>query len=262
MIKLSVLIDLFFTELPFPARVAQIKQCGFDAIETWQGAKPEAVAAIGKACKEAAVAFTSVVINGPGDATLAPCNPDTSAAFLERVDRCSDTALAAGCHSGIVTSGNELPPTRGDRQRQLAHFTAALAKAGELAKVKDFRLNIEPLNTVVDHRGQLLSCREDALQALKQVNLANVRMLYDFYHMQIMHGNHTAFIAENATWIGHFHLAGVPGRHEPSHSELNSRFLLENIPANCPATHCGLEYKPTTDHSASLEAAASAALWQ
>lgn len=252
MIKLCVLIDLFFPELSFPERVAAVKRCGYTAIETWQGAKPEVVASIGEACAAEGVEFVSVVLSGPGDAALAPCNPVNLDAFLDWVDRCSDAALAAGCRSGIVTSGNALPDGGGvSRRQQLDQLATALARAGELVRGKGFRLTLEPLNTAVDHKGQLLDNRDDALQVLRAVNLPNIRMLYDFYHMQIAHGNHVAFLCDNSEWIGHFHLAGVPGRHEPTRSELDCRFVISKIP-DCPANYCGLEYKPTRDSADSL----------
>ncbi|MCK4803112.1 MAG: TIM barrel protein [Spirochaetes bacterium] len=61
---------------------------------------------------------------------------------------------------------------------------------------------------------------------LKEVDHRNVRMLFDTYHMQIQTGNVTAFIKENIRYIGHFHIAGVPGRHEPADNELNYKFIL------------------------------------
>lgn len=253
MIKLSVLIDLFFKPVALPERIIEVKNCGYDAIETWQGTDPSMVAAIGAACAAAEITFTSIVINSPGDSSVAPATAANRSAFLERVDRCTDTALAAGCRSGIVTSGNHDSTSGVSRQQQLDVFTDTLSKAGELARNKGFQLNIEPLNTLVDHHGQLLDCRNDALEILQAVNLPNVRMLYDFYHMQIMAGNHIAFLNQNAEWIGHFHLAGVPGRNEPTRSELDSRFLLAAIPDTTPATHCGLEYKPTIESTQSLK---------
>ena len=56
---------------------------------------------------------------------------------------------------------------------------------------------------------------EECLAVLKAVNSPRVRMLYDIYHMQIMGGDVIAFIRKNMSWIGHFHVAGVPDRHEP-----------------------------------------------
>jgi hydroxypyruvate isomerase len=38
--------------------------------------------------------------------------------------------------------------------------------------------------------------------------------LYDIYHMQISEGDIIATIKKNHEYFGHYHTAGVPGRHE------------------------------------------------
>ena len=87
---------------------------------------------------------------------------------------------------------------------------------------------------------------------LKEVNSDNVKMLFDIYHMQIMTGNVTAFIKENIDYIGHFHVAGVPGRQEPIDNELNYRFIVKEIEKTGYKGAIGLEYWPSMDHEESL----------
>jgi hydroxypyruvate isomerase len=77
-------------------------------------------------------------------------------------------------------------------------------------------------------------------------------MLFDIYHMQIMAGNVTAFIRENIQYIGHFHVAGVPGRHEPASGELNYRYIVGEIDGTGYDGYIGLEYWPTVGHEESL----------
>jgi hydroxypyruvate isomerase len=49
---------------------------------------------------------------------------------------------------------------------------------------------------------------------LKAVGSPRVKLLFDIYHVQIMHGDLIRRIGECKEWIGHIHTAGVPGRHE------------------------------------------------
>jgi hydroxypyruvate isomerase len=57
-------------------------------------------------------------------------------------------------------------------------------------------------------------------------------MVYDVYHMQIMEGDVIRTIQENIRWIGHFHTAGVPGRHDIDESqELNYGAICRAIAA-------------------------------
>ena len=62
--------------------------------------------------------------------------------------------------------------------------------------------------------------------------------------MGIMHGNLTEFIRANIKYIGHFHIAAIPGRHEPARGETNYPFLMEEIDKLGYAGYVGLEYIP------------------
>jgi hydroxypyruvate isomerase len=53
----------------------------------------------------------------------------------------------------------------------------------------------------------------------KQVGSPNVKLLYDIYHMQVQEGDVIATIQEYHDCIGHYHTAGVPGRHEIDESQ-------------------------------------------
>ena len=43
----------------------------------------------------------------------------------------------------------------------------------------------------------------------------NVKVLIDLYHQAVMDDLDIGMIVANLDKIGHFHMAGVPGRHEP-----------------------------------------------
>jgi hydroxypyruvate isomerase len=79
-----------------------------------------------------------------------------------------------------------------------------------------------------------------------------MKMLFDCYHMQIMEGDLLNHIERNLDVIGHFHLAGVPGRNELFKSEVDYPFLLRQIDALGFRGVAGLEYMPTIDDADSL----------
>jgi len=248
--KTDVLIDIFFKELPFEQRVAQVAALGYTAIETWQGGDAALLKKIGDACAADGVRFVSVVLNGPADMTVAPVKNGNKKAFLERIDQYSDNALAAGCRAGIVCTGNSVSGQSLDEHRK--NLVECLREAGARVAKKGFSLNLEPLNTIVDHKGYYLDSREASLEVVKAVALPNVKMLYDIYHMQIMHGNQLAFIIPNLESIGHFHTAGVPGRHELSDGETHYPFVLGKILAAGYQGYFGLEYMPVLESAVSL----------
>jgi hydroxypyruvate isomerase len=47
---------------------------------------------------------------------------------------------------------------------------------------------------------------------VKAVSSERVKVLFDIYHVQIMHGDVIRRIRQHAPWIGHVHTAGNPGR--------------------------------------------------
>jgi hydroxypyruvate isomerase len=104
----------------------------------------------------------------------------------------------------------------------------------------------------VDHKGYYLDGTATGFDIVRAVDSPNVKLLYDVYHMQIMEGNIIATVTENIDCIGHFHAAGVPGRHELWSGELDYRRITEAIDKAGYTGSFGLEYWPTGDHAASL----------
>lgn len=242
MIKIDVLVDLFFRDLTWEQRVEKIAESGYKYIETWGGGDAAQLQALATSGNNCGVELVSIVMNSPSSKETAPVANENLNAFIEQINRYSDNALAAGCNTGIVTTG----PSSGGRsyQEQRKALVEALAAAGELVAKKGFKLNLEILNTEVDHPGYFLSSPQDGVAIVKEVGLSNVKVLYDIYHMGIMTGNLTAFIEQNIAWIGHFHAAGIPGRHELFKGETNYPFLLQKIEAAGYQGCFGLEYKP------------------
>ena len=114
-------------------------------------------------------------------------------------------------------------------------------------------LLVEPLNTLVNHPGYFLASSEEAFDIVKQVGSQYVKVLFDIYHQQITEGHLIANIRENITWIGHFHAAGNPGRHELSNGELNYEQIFKAIDETGFTGYIGLEYFPLEEPSIGLK---------
>ena len=246
MLKICPLIDLFFTKDPWEKRAEQIAACGYKYIETWKGANTAEL----KRMNSAGLQLVSIVMNFATEAAVAPINPACQASFLERIDAMADSALEAGCRQGIVTTGQIVSGL--GHQAQRAALVEAMAKAGELVARRGFSINLEPLNTEVDHPGYFLDSPDEGVAIVKEIAQPNVKLLYDIYHMSIMRGNQLDFLARNLKWIGHFHTAGVPGRHEPRNGETNYPFMLGEIDRAGYDGHVGLEYFPLLPSRESL----------
>ena len=248
MLKICPLIDLCFTDdRTWTGRAEKIAACGFDAVETWGGGDRKMLQEI----TAGGLKLASIVMNFANEDKVVPLNPDNRQAFLDRIDRFMDNALAVGCVQGIVTAGQQVGSLSHARQRHV--LTENLALAGEMAAKRNFTINLEPLNTEVDHPGYFLFDPAEAVSIARETGCANVKVLYDIYHMAIMYGNLTEFLRYNIRWIGHFHTAGIPGRHEPAAGETNYPFLLREIDRLGYTGFIGLEYFPLLESRASLK---------
>ena len=248
--KIAPLVDLFFTDSPWDVRVYEISKCGYKYVETWQGRDASVLKDISSSGEKCGVKLVSIVMNFATENEIAPILKENRSRFIEQIDRFSDNALSAGCSQGIVTTGQSV--TGYDYQQQRASLVESLRAAGEIVSKKGFTLNLEPLNTEVDHSGYFLNSPFEGISIVKEVGLKNVKMLYDFYHMGIMTGNVTSFVVNNISHIGHFHIAGIPGRHEPFIGELNYPFLLQKALESGYSNFFGLEYIPQLDSPETL----------
>lgn len=82
---------------------------------------------------------------------------------------------------------------------------------------------------------------------------ANVKVLYDIYHQQIMEGNIISTITKYIDKIDHFHAAGNPGRYELSIGELNYTQIFNAIDDTHFSGFIGLEYFPLKDAKEGLD---------
>jgi hydroxypyruvate isomerase len=78
-------------------------------------------------------------------------------------------------------------------------------------------------------------------------------MLFDIYHHQIMEGNVIQDITRNISKIAHFHVADVPGRHEPGSGEINYANVFRAIASTGYQGFVGLEFKPSRNAEETLK---------
>ncbi len=125
--------------------------------------------------------------------------------------------------------------------------------AGMLEK-KKVTLCIEHLNTRDDshpmkgHPGYQGDDLDFVADILRKVGSPRVKLLFDIYHVQIMHGDVIRRIGECKDLIGHIHTAGVPGRNELDDTqELNYPAIIRKLVAIKYDGYVGHEFLPTRD---------------
>jgi hydroxypyruvate isomerase len=262
MAKIGICIEIFFGDQPYAERIRRASELGFKGYEFWFHDK----AFDGKALTPAKKDFnalaelnakygmtaTDFVFNHPDGGIVASLiDPKDRGKLKEGLAQVIPMAKKIGCTRLISGSGNRVKGL--EPEAAIDNMTAALAELAPICEKEGITLIVEPFNTRVDHPDYFLDNPGACAEVLEAVNSPNVKMLYDIYHMQIMDGNVTAFIRENIRHIGHFHIAGVPGRHEPDTGELNFPFILKEIDRLGYTGYCGLEYWPTVGDAESLK---------
>ncbi|MCL6518310.1 MAG: TIM barrel protein [Armatimonadetes bacterium] len=255
----SVCIEKLLTEFPFLERINQAAKLGYPAVEFWfagqnndnKAAEEKAFGDIANACAKVGVSVAAFVINSPdGSIGGSLINPEERGVYLKRLERVVELANIVNCRMIITCAGNCQPGK--SKEEQVQSIIDALKEAAPIAENGGITLLLEPLNSLVNHPGYFLDSSAIGAEIVKAVGSPNVKLLYDIYHMQIMEGNIISTIRKYIDIIGHFHSAGVPGRHELTSGELNYHDIIAEIDSLGYTGYFGLEYSPLLESVQSL----------
>jgi len=138
-------------------------------------------------------------------------------------------------------------------QEGMDNCATILKEAVKIAEDGNVTICMELLNSKVNHPGYMCDRSEWGFELCRRVGSPRFKMLYDIYHMQIMEGDLIATIRKNISMIGHFHTAGVPGRHElDENQEINYPAVMRAIAETGYKGYVAHEYTPTGDAVAAL----------
>lgn len=252
--RFSANLSFLFPEVPFLERFGEAAQAGFRAVEFGFGYDYQVreIAARVQAHK-----LDVVLINAPpgdleaGDRGLASL-PGREHEFAASVVTGLRYAKALACPRLHVMAG-VLPPgaDADERARRMRIFTRNLRHACEEAAPQNTTILIEPIN-IRDIPGYLLNTQADAHALREEIGMANLRVLMDLYHAQIMEGDIATKIRRWLPHVGHVQVAGVPGRNEPDSGELNYDFLFRLLDELKYDGWVGCEYRPAQSTTAGL----------
>lgn len=128
-----------------------------------------------------------------------------------------------------------------------------LKEAVKIAEDHQVTICMELLNSRVNHPGYMCDKSTWGFKLCRRVDSPRFKMLYDIYHMQIMEGDLIATIRKNIKYIGHFHTAGVPGRHElDENQEIYYPAVMRAIVEAGYTGYVAHEYTPVRDPVESL----------
>jgi hydroxypyruvate isomerase len=167
---------------------------------------------------------------------------------VEKLRACIDANAEFGYPNVITFSGMRrgMPDDIG-----LENTVLGLKQVIGRAEQKQVNLCLEVLNSRVDapmkgHPDYMADRVEWAAEVCRRVGSERMKILFDIYHVQIMQGDIITRIRQYHPSIGHYHVAGVPGRGEiGGDQEINYPPILREILATGYSGYVGIEIVPT-----------------
>lgn len=163
-----------------------------------------------------------------------PFSRDNHAFCLAKLREAIEAAVACECDKVITFTGMRAAGVSDEQGAR--NCVVCWKEVIGAAEQKGVTLCLEILNTRDDshpmkgHPGYFGDDVERCIDLIKQVDSPNLKLLFDVYHVQIMNGDVIRRIRQYRDYIGHYHIAGVPGRGEPDDTqEINYPAVLRAI---------------------------------
>jgi hydroxypyruvate isomerase len=247
-LQFSPNLSFLWTDRPLEERFERAAAAGFDAVElAWPG--DAAAKALPDLTRSSGVRLALLNFDGgdlaAGDRGLIS-HPDTIERFRENVPIALEVAEACGCAQLNALLGRYDASL--DRERQLEWARENVAWAAGRAAAHNAHVLVEPVN-VLDNGEYLIPRIADAAAFIRSLELENVGLQCDIYHMQREEGNLATNLETHWDLIRHVQIADCPGRHEPGTGEINYPFLFALLQHRHYDGFVGLEYRPSTSET-------------
>ena len=197
-------------------------------------------------------------------------NPRYHDEVIARTTETIDACAAAGFPAVIAFNGYKWrdadDPTSGEisAEEGAANCVAGLKRLAGHAEKRGVNICIEHLNTRDDthpmkgHPGYQGDDIDYVANIARKVGSPRVKVLFDFYHVQVMHGDLIRRVEQCRDVIGHIHVAGNPGRGElVDTQEINYPPLMRKLLDIGYDGWVGQEFIPTRDALEGLQQAVS-----
>lgn len=230
-----------------PERFAAARAAGFNAVEflspyDWPIAEIKAWLTQNKL----QMILLNIATGDQGEVGTA-ATPGRQTFFRESFEQALTYASALNVEMIHVLSGRASKNCTPDRQL----FVENIRWAADAAAGSGVTLNLEPLNTQ-DVPGYLHSTSGETVELIKEIGRSNVKLQFDFYHLQIMQGNLARSLEKHLEHISHVQFSSLPGRHEPEYGEVNVAPLFRHLDKIGYRGWVGCEYWPRNDTQSGL----------
>ncbi|MEP3346280.1 MAG: TIM barrel protein [Litoreibacter sp.] len=240
MVEFSANLGFLWNDLPLPDAIRKAKDAGFKAVELhWPYSTPSAdvnaaLEETGLPCLGLNTQRGDVAAGDNGCAAI----PGREAEARKYIDEALAYAREIGAKNVHVMAG-----FTDQSAAAKATFAQNLRYACGQAALTQRTILIEPLNHI-DAKGYHLSTVPQAQDALAAVDLPNLKIMFDCYHLQVTQGDLLPLFKTCQSQVGHVQFAAVPDRGEPDRGDVNYAQLLPELVKLGWDAPMGAEYKP------------------
>ena len=235
-IQFSANLGFLWTHYDLPKAVQAASESGFNAVEFHYPYNADR-SVLRKALEGCGIPLMSLNTHRGGDGLngLAAL-PGYQAQARARIDQAIEWAADLGAGNVHVMAGNA------DGCLALAQYLNNLRYAAERAGEVGVKILIEPLNSA-DAPGYFLNNLAQAVNILDSLNLSNVKLMFDCYHVSRTEGDVEYWFDRVRDFVGHVQFASKGARQEPDQACLDA---LRHIVSTGWSKPMGAEYRPST----------------
>jgi hydroxypyruvate isomerase len=125
---------------------------------------------------------------------------------------------------------------------QMANAIELLKRIAEIYEPHGLIMVMESMNHKINHPGMFLHTIPQAYALAKAVGSPSIKVLYDFYHVQIQEGNLLPTLDYAWDEIAYIQMGDTPGRNEPTSGEINFVNALQYVHDKGYRGFVGLEH--------------------
>ncbi len=251
--KPVICIEMLFPEMKLEEKLGKIEQAGFYLIELW-GWKDKNPTLLHSLCQK----YKMKIVNFSGQRKGSLIAKNTHENIFSELKEAIKLAEEVHCPNlmlltdqlgeggKIENSYNEISP-----EEKYRNIITGLRKAISLTP-DSITLLLETLNSKIDHPGYYLDDINTAVKIVREINHPQLKILADLYHLGVMGYDLNQIINKYHSEIGYFHIADIPGRHEPGTGNINWKEILELLKTKGYKGFVGFEYSPAYGSDKSL----------
>jgi len=183
----------------------RLKKFGYDGVELAGEPDKLDLPSIQQLLNKYDLRCTSICGIYTPDRDLSSVNPEIRQKAIQYVKDCVDMAKKLEAPVVIVVPtpvGKNGPES--DRQEEWENAVRSLKEAGEYAVTQNIYLAIEALNRFETY---LVNNLDTAKKLAQEVNVTNVCIMADLFHMNIEERDHTKALRNIAPYLAHVHIA-------------------------------------------------------